>query len=582
MAKKNLNTLINEGRSLIKVKEFDKAILVYEAILKINNTNFPALSHLAIIYLMKERYENSIDMFLRSFKQIEPVVGDYQNLALAYVALKEYGNAIKIYNKIIEIKPKSSEIYKLLGDAQIAIADHPSALDSYAYALKLSPEKFQALYDYGLVLHVTKYHEEAIGVLKKALEIDPGHIECMNKIAGCLSAIGNYSEAKLIYNKLMVLVPDALAPMIDYASCLIYEGKYEEPVKILKEVLIKKPYQDVAKLNLSMLYLTKKLFREGWEHHEARIPIKNEADVTKRHDMLNNYFKIDAGKKELKTNERIIILHDAGIGDVILSLGMLKEFHKKYKHISAEVDYRLTELFQRSFPDIEFYSLRENKHEVIIEYDLNLFDKGIYWMSLGKYVRQDIAEFPKKNIPYLKPNNNKVNEIKDKLKKGKDIICGISWKSEAQEGRHKTAQLKNLLPIFSLKGVRFIDLQYEKKEHLGKAAIEKKELLKVNNIRIEEYEGIDKCEDIDDLTALVENCDIVVTSSNVTAHIAGALGIKTFLYIPFSRGRIWYWHDEGAESIWYPSIKIFRAEALDGWGSIFEKIAKSINQEFSL
>ena len=130
--------------------------------------------------------------------------------------------------------------------------------------------------------------------------------------------------------------------------------------------------------------------------------------------------------------------------------------------------------------------------------------------------------------------------------------------------------------------LRFIDLQYETKKNLGETALEKKNLFKNNNIKIEEYKGIDKFEDIDGLTALISNCDIVVTSSNVTAHIAGGLGIKTFLFVPFSRGRLWYWHDEGDKSIWYPSIKIFRAESAGVWGTIFEKMAEAIKQELNL
>ena len=47
------------------------------------------------------------------------------------------------------------------------------------------------------------------------------------------------------------------------------------------------------------------------------------------------------------------------------------------------------------------------------------FDKGIHWGSLGKYVRQDIADFPKNIKAFLQPDNNKVNEIKSNLKKEK-------------------------------------------------------------------------------------------------------------------------------------------------------------------
>ena len=578
----NLNKLLNQARSLIEAKEFDKAIPIYEAILRIDNMHPQALSHLSIIFLMKKRYKEAIDMIHKSFQIVEPVIGDYQNLATAYIALNDYTNAINSYEKAIQINPNLFELYKLLGDAQMEIVDHPGAFNSYGKALKLEPGQFQQLFDYGATLYVLKKHEGALEYLLKAHKLDLGHLECLNKIAGCLSAIGKYSEAKDIYKKLMELVPEAMAPVIDFASCLMYEDKYDESIKLLKEVLIKKPNQNIAKTNLSMLYLSRKNFIEGWRHYEARIEMRNDIDVTKRFDMLKTFFDIDVGKKELKTNEKIIILQDAGIGDAILSLSMLKEFHKKYKNISVEADYRLVDLFKRSFPDVEFYPFRESRHEILIKYNLSLFDKGIYWMSLGKYVRQEIADFPKKEIAFLQPDNNKINEIKSKLQKGKDIICGISWKSEALEDRHKTAQLENLLPIFSIKDIRFIDLQYETKKNLGETALEKKNLFKNNNIKIEEYKGIDKFEDIDGLTALISNCDIVVTSSNVTAHIAGGLGIKTFLFVPFSRGRLWYWHDEGDKSIWYPSIKIFRAESAGVWGTIFEKMAEAIKQELNL
>ena len=87
--------------------------------------------------------------------------------------------------------------------------------------------------------------------------------------------------------------------------------------------------------------------------------------------------------------------------------------------------------------------------------------------------------------------------------------------------------------------------------------------------------------DIDGLSSLISSCDIIVTTSNVTAHLAGGLGVKTYLFVPFSRGRLWYWHENNGVSIWYPSIRVFRAESPGEWGDIFEKIAKEIVQEMT-
>ena len=580
---KNQNKLLDKALRLIKVKEFDKAIPVYEAILKIDNMCPQALSHLAIIYLMKERYQEAIDLINKSFEVVEPVIGDYENLAIAYRALNDIKNQIYVYKKIIKINSNNLETYKLLGDAQVEVADLVGAHDSYQKALELEPDKFQQIYDYGLILHIRNSHEEALKHLREAHKIDLNHIECMNKIAGSLSAIGNYEEAKSIYKKLQKLVPDALSPYIDFATTLIHEGQYDEPVKLLKELLMKIPHNtnkhDVAQMNLAMLYLINKNFKEGWELYGARILYRNRLDVSKRHNKLEGFFDIELTKKKLKSNENILILFESGIGDVILGLSMLKDFHKKFKNISAEVDHRLLSLCKRTFPGIKFYPVQElPTGELIIEHKYSGFDKGIYWGSIGRYVREKVSDFSKEERVYLNLDSNKVDEIKNKLKKSKDIICGISWKSNAVEGRHKSTQLKNLLPILSLKDIKFIDLQYEKKIFSGQNALEKKELSIKNNIIIEEYEGIDKLEDIEGLAALISNCDIVVTSSNVTAHIAGALGKKTFLYLPFGRGKLWYWHEEAGKSIWYPSIKIFTAESPGQWGGVFKEIANVIKQ----
>jgi len=576
----NLNELLNQALGLIKVKEFEKAIPVYEEILRIDNMCGQALSNLAVIYLMKDRYQESIDMIYKSFEIVEPAIGDYENLGVAYRGLKDNKNQIYVYEKIIEINSDNFEVYKLLGDAQLNIKDEKGAFDSYQKALELEPKKFQQRYDYGLILNLMNSHEEALKHLTLANKADPNHLECINKMAQSLSAIGSYKEAKALYKKLQKMVPDAIGPSLDYASTLIHEGKYDEPLKIIKEALVKKPENNIAKMNLAMLYLINKNFKEGWELYGSRIKYRNEHDVNKRYEMLKGYFDIDLDKKTLNPNENILILFESGIGDVVLGMSMLKDFYRIFKNISAEVDYRLLSLCRRSFPEIKFLGVKETPYgEVITSHNFSSFDKGIYWGSISRYVRKNILDFPKENRSYLDLDNNKVIKIKNKLKKGNDIICGISWKSAAVEGRHKTTQLRNLLPILSLKDIRFIDLQYEKKGNEGQTALEKEGIFKNNNIKIEEFVGIDKFEDIEGIAALISNCDIVVTSSNVTAHIAGALGKKTFLYVPLGRGKLWYWHDKGGKSIWYPSIKIFTAESSGKWGGIFKGIANAIKQD---
>ena len=83
---------------------------------------------------------------------------------------------------------------------------------------------------------------------------------------------------------------------------------------------------------------------------------------------------------------------------------------------------------------------------------------------------------------------------------------------------------------------------------------------------------LDYYDDINSLAALISICDEVITCSNVTAHIAGRLGVKTYLIVPKSFGHIWYWNSISSDSRWYPSVNIFRQENEGDWSHLVENI----------
>ena len=57
-----------------------------------------------------------------------------------------------------------------------------------------------------------------------------------------------------------------------------------------------------------------------------------------------------------------------------------------------------------------------------------------------------------------------------------------------------------------------------------KSSFEEKHSISLNSIK-----NLDKFNDLNGLLSLIEACDFVVTSSNITAHLAGSIGKKNFL-----------------------------------------------------
>ena len=108
---------------------------------------------------------------------------------------------------------------------------------------------------------------------------------------------------------------------------------------------------------------------------------------------------------------------------------------------------------------------------------------------------------------------------------------------------------------------------------------EKDLINKRHNVSIKKIDEIDNFNDIDGLASLIDACDLVVTSSNVTSHIAGAIGKKTYLIAPFGLGKIWYWDQPDGQSIWYSSVYVINQNSPADINMPIQKMLELLNGE---
>ena len=74
-----------------------------------------------------------------------------------------------------------------------------------------------------------------------------------------------------------------------------------------------------------------------------------------------------------------------------------------------------------------------------------------------------------------------------------------------------------------------------------------------------------------DTAAIMKNLDLVITSDTVTAHLAGALGVK--VWVALRVGPDWRWLAGRQDSPWYPSMRLFRQRIFGDWLPVFEDMA---------
>ena len=158
--------------------------------------------------------------------------------------------------------------------------------------------------------------------------------------------------------------------------------------------------------------------------------------------------------------------------------------------------------------------------------------------------------------------------LRKELKLDGKTVIGISWKSFKTKYKSKSVRLQDLEQIFRGLDVVLVNLQY------GDVADEIREFKDMTGIDVVQCSSVDNRDDLDGLAALIEVCDLVVSTSNVTVHLGGALAKETWVLLHYVS--IYFWLLERRDSIWYPSLTLYRQPTLDDWDSVYVSIRKDL------
>ena len=88
----------------------------------------------------------------------------------------------------------------------------------------------------------------------------------------------------------------------------------------------------------------------------------------------------------------------------------------------------------------------------------------------------------------------------------------------------------------------------------------------------------EKIRDFTDTAALCEIMDIVISVDTSVAHLSGALGIPTWIMLPFNPD--WRWLLARTDTPWYNSVRLFRQKKIGEWIPVFQELRKKLCQTY--
>ncbi|MBG77144.1 MAG: hypothetical protein CFH22_01064 [Alphaproteobacteria bacterium MarineAlpha5_Bin12] len=465
------------------------------------------------------KLEKEVKKLLKTFPDEEFL---YNILGISFVERKKFGEAISTFKKTLSINPNNAEIFCNIGNTYFAQRKFSQSIKNYQKSLSIKPDYAEAHYNLGNAYKEKLYFDDAILSYKNAIKYQNDHAEAYSNLGNIKKYQNNFKDAKKYYQKALKIKPD-------------YSAAY---------------------INLGYLNLSLNNFKEGWEAHEKR----GEALELIKDMGLNNY-KLWDGKK---FSGSLMIIGEQGLGDYILFGSMLNDLLKFHKNITFMINERLLSLFQRSFPKINFIKFDKN----INKYE---FDKYILLGSIGRFLRKTTKDFSKKQIQFIFSDKNKVKKINNEIDINKKLKIGISWQTESiNNPKERSIKLKQLLPILKNSNYEFINLQY------GDTKKERLELDRKFKIKILNLNSINYTKDIEEVTAIASQCDLVITIANFTAQLSSSLGVPTWVILPYSCH--WRWSVNTEESLWYPTAKIFRQKKWGDWDTLIKDVSIRLNE----
>ena len=499
--------------------------------------------------------------------------------ARAHLTNDEYSEAQKIYSDILFAKPNNTDALLGVGVVAKKLKRTDLALSFFSKVIAIDGQHEDALFQRGRAHIKAKNFEQAAEDLTSTLKINPANIDALNSRGIANSQLSNFiyavqdfekaiqicsSNADLFYNRGLAHfnLKDYQAAIHDYTYAIklrpdFYQAfnnrgsAYKELADFkmaLKDfktsTTLKSDFAD-GYWNQSLIYLMNGEYEKAWPLYEYRWKSKHFPS-----EKRNFSEPLWLGNQSIE-GKTILIHSEQGLGDTIHFCRYIKLLKQKKCKILLEVEKPLFNLMGCLLPKENIFQ----KGHTLPKFD---FHCPLVSLPLVFETNVNSVPFP---TPYLKADHSRVTWWRTHLGNSMKPRVGLCWRGNPQHPNDKRRSIA-LSDIIGTLGseVDWLSLQYE--------------------IDDQEYNVLKKSQkirhfgsligDFAETAAFCKNLDAIVCVDTSIAHLAGALGLTTYLMLselPDAR-----WQIAGTHTPWYNSVKLFRLKKNQDYSELLIKI----------
>jgi hypothetical protein len=300
-------------------------------------------------------------------------------------------------------------------------------------------------------------------------------------------------------------------------------GRFDEAISCYERALRADPNHPESHLNYAIALLTRGDLRAGFEHYEWRWRCK--AYRSHRREFAQPMWD------GADLRGRTILLHtEQGFGDAIQFV--------RYAPLVASRGAGRVILECR--PELMLLLSRVEGVDRVVARKQPIdepFDCHAPLLSLPRIFGTTLETIPAR-VPYLSPGRMRIAR-----RSSDHFSIGLAWSGNPKHPNDRNRSIDRALidPIIRLPGARTVSLQ-----------------------KSESLQSFDEC------AALIQSLDLIISVDTSIAHLAGAMGKRTWALLPFVAD--WRWMMNTDESPWYPTMRLLRQSQSGNWNDVIAQV----------
>ncbi|MBL4614786.1 MAG: glycosyltransferase family protein [Magnetovibrio sp.] len=458
--------------------------------------------------------------------------------------------ALNLYREAAKQLPDRADVFYNFGVFLREQGQVDGAIEAWMQAAKLNSNHWQASFNLGVALSETQRDEEAVAAYEHTLRAAPGNVDASFNMGNVRYRLGQWADARTAFEQVLKIQPKHTGAQTNLGLTLVRSGDDVSGVKLCRDAVSGSPDHIAAHVNLGHALLAAGDWHAGFRELEWRWKVQ----IAPAH--LINTPHWDGGKLN---GSHLVLYGEQGHGDVLQFVRFVSLAREMAcaERLSIVCHPALKGVVARVLGVDDVFALDEDPGQA---------DATAALMSLPTILwRQDSRPLPPP--PYIQAPPPRFFDVVSQ----RDLRVGLVWRGNRDHANdvNRSCALSPLLALCDVPGVHLFSLQWQS------MTVEEQAIAAGHDNFVDlghDFDGFDQAAEI------LAGLDVLVTVDTAMAHLAGAMGLETWLILP--KVSDWRWRTADGYPQWYPQVRLFqKTDQENDWSGVVTRLSKALSEK---